>query len=204
MTEPLFSDFRVRKAMNQLGAKPQYKDGSDTDDYRLALHMRNEVEKYILENYFVGNVVAVDQQRSAARIQEIAGSFDPKSGLLVDILDDPEAENILANIVKPGYVQLAVVGDTFVPPSIPTYEIDEEGVPTGRRMVFHNVSGGEHSWEVMPPTRVDPDHSVLLDKRHGVKVDEGYSTLFEDGVDGESRTVTVRYLRRTHTPGPQP
>lgn len=201
--EPIFSDYLVRKAMNQLGAKPQHKDGDDTDFYRLSLHIRNKVEEYLLENYFVGNVVPVDQQRGNAVIREMAAFDEPKerSNLLLDILADPEAENVLAKMVHEPETAVVLPDESvevYTIPVFPTYELDEEGVPTGRKMIFENLSGGEHRWGHIDNPARDPDLSVMLQKRDGIKWSEGFMQAQKEIIGGDPHPITVRYLRRTH------
>ena len=191
--DPLFSDYAVRKAMNQLGAKPQYPEGGDTFYYRLALHIRNEVEAYILENYFVGNVVPVEQQRS----NEVITGMTKKSNLLLDILADPQEENILARSV----MLPAEEAQIYVIPAIPTYELNEEGVPTGRVMIFENLSGGEHRWDNMGNMTQEPNRTVVLQKRDGIRLSEGYAEARKESIGGEPHAITVRYLRRTNQSG---
>lgn len=203
--EPLFSDFLVRRAMDQLGAKPQHKEGGDTNFYRLALHIRNAVEEYLLENYFVGNVIPVEQQRSNAVIREM-GVEPVRSNLLLDVLADRDADNVLGRLAFQPEVNVLIpveeAAQVYCPPVNPTYELDEEGVPTGRKMIFHNVSGGEHRWMPIDNPTLDPDRTVVLQKRDGVKLNEGFADAQKELLGGDSRPITVRYLRRTHRASP--
>jgi predicted house-cleaning noncanonical NTP pyrophosphatase (MazG superfamily) len=103
---------------------------------------------------------------------------DDDPTLLVNIFKDDGAPNVIEEVTK---------GTTYVPPAQDTYEIGEDGVPTGRKLIFYNASGGPHSWRDMYPDKWHSGQDVKILAESAARV------AHEEGND--PHTPTVRYMR---------
>jgi hypothetical protein len=75
--------------------------------------------------------------------------------------------------------------DTYSPPAGSTYEIDERGVPTGRKLIYYNLSGGEHSWIVLldQEYHTSQDLEIMMAHKTGRQFSEGFDSFNDKFVE---------------------